>query len=93
VVVPVEVRLPTVLRQHAGGQASIQANGSTVGEVFDDAVRQFPRLAGQLVTEEGTLHRFVNVYRNDEDVRFLEHLETKVRNDDVISILPAVAGG
>ena len=90
---PVEVRLPTVLREYAGGQASIRANGTTVGEVFEDAVRQFPRLAGQLVTEEGTLHRFVNVYRNDEDVRFLQHLDTKVADDDVISVLPAVAGG
>ena len=90
---PVEIRLPTVLRQHAGGQSSIQANGSTLGEVFEDAVRQFPLLAGQLVTAEGKLHRFVNVYRNDEDVRFLENLDTKVSDDDVISVLPAVAGG
>ena len=90
---PVEIRLPTVLRQHAGGQSSIQANGGTVGEVFEDAVRQFPLLAGQLVTAEGKLHRFVNVYRNDEDVRFLDKLDTKVADDDVISVLPAVAGG
>lgn len=90
---PVEIRLPTVLRQHAGGQSSIHANGSTLGEVFEDAVRQFPLLAGQLVTAEGKLHRFVNVYRNDEDVRFLENLDTKVSDDDVISVLPAVAGG
>ncbi len=89
----VEVHLPTVLRQHVGGQSSVKANGSTVGEVFVDLVRQFPLLAGQLVTEEGTLHRFVNVYRNDEDVRFLDKLDTKVSDDDVISVLPAVAGG
>ena len=88
-----EVRLPTVLRQHAGGQASIHANGSTVGEVFDDVVRQFPLLAGQLVGDDGVIHRFVNVYRNDDDVRFLEKLDTKVSDDDVISVLPAVAGG
>lgn len=90
---PVEVRLPTVLRQHAGGQASVRANGTTLGEVFDDLVRQFPNLAGQVVTDDGTLHKFVNVYRNDDDVRYLEKLETKVSDDDVISILPAVAGG
>ena len=89
----VEVRLPTVLRQHAGGQASVQANGSTVGEVFEDLVRQFPLLAGQIVNDDGTMHKFVNVYRNDEDVRYLEKLDTKVSGDDVISILPAVAGG
>jgi molybdopterin converting factor small subunit len=89
----VEVRLPTVLRQHAAGQSSLKANGATVGEVFGDIVRQFPLLAGQVVTEEGKLHRFVNVYRNDEDVRFLSNLDTTVSEDDVITILPAVAGG
>ena len=90
---PVEVRLPTVLRNSAGVQASVQANGSTVGEVVTDLVRQFPLLAGQVVNDDGTMHKFVNVYRNDEDVRYLEKLDTKVSGDDVISILPAVAGG
>jgi molybdopterin converting factor small subunit len=91
--VPVEVRLPTVLRQHAGGQSSVKANGSTIGEVFDDVIRQFPLLNGQVVTEDGALHKFVNVYRNDEDVRFLDKLETTVSDNDVVTILPAVAGG
>lgn len=90
---PVEVRLPTVLRPHAGGQSSVKANGETLGEVFDDLVRQFPGLANQVVTEDRSLHRFVNVYRNDDDVRYLEKLQTKVADGDVISILPAVAGG
>ena len=88
-----EVRLPTVLRQHAGGQASVQANGGTVGEVLEDLVRQFPLLAGQVLTDDGAMHKFINVYRNDDDVRYLEKLDTKVSDDDVISILPAVAGG
>ena len=90
---PVEVRLPTVLRQHAAGQSSVKANGSTIGEVFEDLVRQFPLLAGQVITEDGSLHKFVNVYRNDDDVRFLEKLGTPVADDDVVTILPAVAGG
>ena len=90
---PVEVRLPTVLRQHAAGQSSVKANGATVGEVFEDLMRQFPLLAGQVVTEDGTLHKFVNVYRNDDDVRFLDSLATPVKEEDVITILPAVAGG
>ena len=89
----VDVRLPTVLRQHAGGQSSVKANGSTVGEVLEDLVRQFPLLHGQVVTDDGTMHKFVNVYRNDEDVRFLDKLDTKVTESDVITILPAVAGG
>ena len=90
---PVEVRLPTILRQHAGGQASVKANGETLQEVFDDLVRQFPGLAGQVVTEEGALHKFVNVYVNDDDVRYLDKLNTKLTGDEVVSILPAVAGG
>ncbi len=90
---PVEVRLPTVLRQHAAGQSSVKANGSTIGEVFDDLVRQFPLLAGQVITEDGSLHKFVNVYRNDDDVRFLDKLATPVEDADVVTILPAVAGG
>jgi sulfur-carrier protein len=91
--VPVEVRLPTVLRQHAAGQSSVKANGATVGEVFEDLVRQFPLLANQVITEDGSLHKFVNVYRNDDDVRFLDKLATPVEEADVITILPAVAGG
>lgn len=90
---PVEVRLPTVLRQHAAGQSSVKANGSTIAEVFEDLVRQFPLLADQVITEDGSLHKFVNVYRNDDDVRFLDKLATPVEDADVITILPAVAGG
>ena len=90
---PVEVRLPTVLRQHAGGLSSVKANGETLADVFGDLVRQFPGLAGQVVTDDGALHKFVNVYRNDDDVRYLDKLDTKVSDGDVISILPAVAGG
>jgi molybdopterin converting factor small subunit len=91
--VPVEVRLPTVLRQHAAGQSSVKANGSTIGEVFEDLVRQFPLLAGQVITEDGSLHKFVNVYRNDDDIRYTGRLDTPVGENDVVSIIPAVAGG
>ncbi len=90
---PVEVRLPTILRQHAAGQSSVKANGTTIGEVFEDLVRQFPLLAGQVITDDGALHKFVNVYRNDDDVRFLDKLATPVADADVVTILPAVAGG
>ncbi|MEO6122026.1 MAG: ubiquitin-like small modifier protein 1 [Acidimicrobiales bacterium] len=89
----VEVRLPTILRQHAGGQAKVKANSGTLGEVLADLVRQFPNLADQVVTGDGALHRFVNVYVNDDDVRYLQKLDTTVGDDDVVSILPAVAGG
>jgi molybdopterin synthase sulfur carrier subunit len=89
----VEVRLPTVLRTHADGSASVQAQGSTLREVFDGLVAQYPGLEGQLTDASGSLHKFVNVYANDDDVRYLDGLDTKVADGDVISILPAVAGG
>ena len=90
---PVEVRLPTVLRTHSGGQAKVEANGTTIGEVLADLVSSYPAMAGQVLTEDGNLHRFVNVYVNDDDVRYLDQLDTKVADGDTISILPAVAGG
>jgi sulfur-carrier protein len=90
---PVEVRLPTLLRPHADGASSVSADGATVGEVFTELTTRHPGLAGSLVDEQGGLHKFVNVYCNDEDIRYLDQLDTKVTDGDVISILPAVAGG
>lgn len=87
------VRLPTVLRAHAGGAATVDADGNTVGEVFAELTSRYPGLAGQLIDDRGGLHRFVNVYRNDDDIRYLDQLDTKVSVGDTISILPAVAGG
>ncbi|MGA2519193.1 MAG: ubiquitin-like small modifier protein 1 [Acidimicrobiales bacterium] len=89
----VEVRLPTVLRSHAGGQSTVTVEGATVGEVLADLVRAYPGMAGQVLTEDGSLHRFVNVYVDDDDVRYLDQLDTKVADGDTVSILPAVAGG
>lgn len=88
-----EVRLPTLLRQHAGGAATVTVDGETIGEVLGELQQQFPGMSGQLLTSDGTLHRFVNVYVKDDDVRYLEKLETKVDASDTVSILPAVAGG
>lgn len=87
------VRLPTVLRPYAGGATAVQAEGATVGEVLGDLTSRFPGIAGQVWAQEGKLNRFVNVYLNDDDVRYLDQLETKVHDSDAISILPAVAGG
>jgi molybdopterin converting factor small subunit len=89
----VEVRLPTLLRAAADGAASVTADGSTVGEVFADLTRAYPGLAGQLVDDTGALHKFVNVYVNDDDIRYMDQLDTAVGDRDVVSILPAVAGG
>ncbi len=89
----VEVRLPTLLRAEAGGAASLSVNGETVRDVFTEITTQHPGLSNNLVDADGNLHKFVNVYRNDDDIRYLDVLDTKVADGDVISILPAVAGG
>jgi sulfur-carrier protein len=91
--VPVQVNLPTVLRSHAGGSKTVSAEGATVGEVLASLVKEYPGLSGQVVNDDGTLHKFVNVYLNDDDVRYLSSLDTPVGASDDISILPAVAGG
>jgi molybdopterin converting factor small subunit len=82
-----------MLRPAVDGRPMVLIEGSTVGEVLRALVAAHPRLSGQVLTGEGTLHRFVNVYLNDDDVRYLDRLDTKVVTDDVVSILPAVAGG
>jgi molybdopterin converting factor small subunit len=89
----VEVRLPTLLRQYTDGTASVTAEGATIGEVFAAMVGAYPGLTGQLIDDSGALHKFVNVYVNDEDIRYLDSLGTAVSEGDVVSILPAVAGG
>lgn len=73
--------------------ATVAADGASVGDVFRALVAEHPGLADTLVDRAGRLHRFVNVYRNDDDIRYLDQLDTKVADGDVISILPAVAGG
>ena len=90
---PVEVKLPTVLRTHADGRASVAVEGSTVGEVFQALIERYPGLRGNLLDDTGGLHKFVNVYKDDDDIRYLEGLDTKVGDGDVLSLLPAVAGG
>ena len=89
----VRVRLPTILRSYAAGQSSVDAEGATVGQVVDDLVGKYPGMGGHLKSPDGGLHRFVNVYVNDEDVRYQGGLEAKVGEGDEVSILPAVAGG
>lgn len=89
----ISVRLPTVLRPHANGESVVGATGSTVADVFDDLLGRFPGMRTNLIADDGQLHRFVNVYVNDEDVRYLDRLDTEVEAGDEVAILPAVAGG
>lgn len=89
----VEVRLPTLLRPAAEGRSTVEAEGATVGEVLHNLESVHPGMAGQVLTGDGSLHRFVNVYLDDDDVRYLEGLDTKVEEGAVLTLLPAVAGG
>jgi MoaD family protein len=89
----IEVRIPTILRTHTGGSKTVEGNGATLAALVDDIDAQHPGIKGRLVTEDGKLHRFVNVYVNDEDVRFTGALDTAVKDGDSVTILPAVAGG
>ncbi|MFM7316399.1 MAG: ubiquitin-like small modifier protein 1 [Isosphaeraceae bacterium] len=86
------VRIPTPLRPHAGGNDSAQTDGTTVGAVLNNLTTNFPELRTRLFDGE-ELRRFVNVYVNNEDIRFLDDLDTPVNPTDEISIIPAVAGG
>jgi molybdopterin synthase sulfur carrier subunit len=89
----VTVKLPTILRKHAGGEARVGADGATLAEVLDDLESRYPGITKNVISDDGGLHRFINVYVNDEDVRYLGSLETNVSESDTVSILPAVAGG
>ncbi len=87
------VRIPTPLRSYTKNQAEVKVAGSTVGEVLRALDQAYPGIGTRLFDEKGGLKRYVNVFAGDEDVRFLEELETKVSDSDVISIIPAIAGG
>ena len=88
----IEVRIPTILRTYTAGEKAVQGDGGTLAQLFDDLESRHPGLRDRLVDDKG-LRRFVNVYLNDEDVRFLGGLETTVSDGDNVTVLPAVAGG
>jgi sulfur-carrier protein len=89
----IEVRVPTILRSFTGGEKAVTGTGDTIADLLTDLDARFPGFRGRLVTPEGGLHRFVNVYINDEDVRFPGALDAKLNDGDTVTILPAVAGG
>jgi molybdopterin converting factor small subunit len=91
--VSVEVRIPTLLRKFTDQRATVEVPPGSVADVIRELESKFPGLQGQLVGDDGELHRFVNVYVNDEDVRYLDRLDTKAADGDTVSLLPSVAGG
>jgi len=88
-----KVHIPTPLRQYAGKQATVQVDGATVADALTSLISQHPDLRRHLYTDDGKLRAFVNVYLNDEDIRYLEKEATPVRDSDTISIVPSIAGG
>jgi len=91
--VPVKILIPTPLRPYAGKQSVVDVTAQTVGEALDDLVARHPELRKHLFSEDGKLRSFVNVYLNDEDIRYLSKEATPVKETDTISIVPSVAGG
>jgi sulfur-carrier protein len=89
----VQVRIPTVFRKYTDQQGLVEVEPGTVASVVDQLESRFPGIKGQLLSGDGELHRFVNVYVNDEDVRYLGKLDTKADDGDEVSLLPSVAGG
>ncbi|HET7067015.1 MAG TPA: MoaD/ThiS family protein [Nocardioides sp.] len=89
----VSVRIPTILRTYTGGESEVSATGDTLAAVLDDLDSNYAGIKGRIVDEQGELRRFVNVYVGNDDVRFLESLETVTPEGTQISVIPAVAGG
>jgi MoaD family protein len=88
----IRIQIPTPMRQHTEGKPVVEASGTTVKAVLDDLSRKYPAITDRLF-EKGQVRRFVNVYLNDEDIRYLENMSTAVKDGDELSIIPAVAGG
>jgi molybdopterin converting factor small subunit len=88
----IDIRIPTILRPYTKDQKSVQAKGATLGALIADLDANYPGI-GERLLENGALRRFINVYVNDEDVRFLGSLDAQVKDGDSVTILPAVAGG
>jgi len=88
----IRVHIPTPMRQHTENQAVVEAAGATVKDLLDNLGAKYPGIVSRLF-ENGQVRRFVNVYLNDEDIRYLENLQTAVKDGDEVSIIPAVAGG
>jgi len=88
-----KVRIPTPLRKYTGGEEEVTASGATVGAVVEDVETRYPGIRERIYDGEGKVRRFVNIYVNGDDIRFLSNLDTAVKEGDEISIVPAIAGG
>jgi molybdopterin synthase sulfur carrier subunit len=90
---PVNVKVPTPLRKFTAGSETVSGSGATVGALIEDLEKRYAGIRERICDEQGRVRRFVNLYINGEDIRFLQQLDTKVKDGDEISIVPAIAGG
>ncbi len=89
----ITVRIPTPLRKLTADNEIVEATGNTIGEIIEDLESRYPGLKERICDESGNVRRFVNVFLNDEDIRFLDERETRISDGDEVSIVPAIAGG
>lgn len=87
------VRIPTPLRKLTEGKEEVSATGATIGELITDLDKNYPGIKNRICDDNGQVKRFVNIFANDEDIRFLQNLDTPVKEADEVSIVPAIAGG
>ena len=87
------VRIPTPLRKLTAGKDEVAAAGATIGELITDLEKNYPGIKARICDDDGKVRRFVNIFANDEDIRFLDNLDTPVKDEDEVSIVPAIAGG
>jgi MoaD family protein len=88
----IKIQIPTPMREQAGGKAEVEVTGATVKAALDDLVRQYPGIASKLF-DNGKLRPYINVFLNDEDIRYLDEMDTKLTDGVVVALIPAVAGG
>jgi sulfur-carrier protein len=89
----VQVQVPTVLRKHTNGARAVEVDGANVAAVIESLETHYPGMRSELLSDDGTVRQFVNIYVNDEDIRYLDRLNTALTDGDRVAILPAVAGG
>ncbi len=89
----VQVQVPTVLRKHTNGARIVETEGANVAALIESLEAHYPGMRGELLSDDGTVRQFVNIYVNDEDIRYLDRLNTTLADGDRVAILPAVAGG
>jgi len=89
----VKVRIPTPLRKLTGGKGEVEAEGKTVADLIEDLEKRYPGIKERLMDESGNLRRFINIYVNEEDIRFMQGKDTSLNDGDEVSIVPAIAGG